>query len=141
MSNWRYSICDPLQAEIIEKGEVSAEDFIRVMETFPWEKELKKLNDAEKSGEKIYYSPSLELENKTNKHGISVSIIGTPDNYDFMVFYKRPKVIIEGGFFKKKEVLKEGYVSDRNGITLEEVHMIFEGLLEEDYNWLEENIG
>lgn len=130
MSNWRYSICDPLKPEVIEKGEISAEGFIRVMEQFPWEDELKKLNEAERSGKKIYFSPSLELENTVNNHGVTASAVGAPDDYSFMVFYKRPKA--QGDLYN---------VSDRDGISLEEVQMIFEGLLEEDYSWLEENIG
>ena len=132
MSNWRYSICDPLKPEILDKGEVSAEAFIRVMEQFPWEEELKKLNEAEKNGKKIYFSPSLELENTVKNHGVTASAVGTPDDYSFMVFYKRPKANSAQGLYN---------VSDRDGISLEEVHMIFEGLLEEDYSWLEENLG
>lgn len=87
---FRYSICEPLNPEIVEKGSISANQILRVFQSFPWQDYLQQMADV---GEhEIQYSPSLEFENLVNRNGITVSAIGTPDEYEFYLFYQRPKL-------------------------------------------------
>ena len=68
--------------------------------------------------EDIFYSPSLEIENKDTKHGLSISAVGNHDSFEFYIFYKRPKIVKT--FFGLKEKIKNGYLSDKTGQTKQE---------------------
>ncbi|MGH1338644.1 MAG: hypothetical protein ACRBFS_21200 [Aureispira sp.] len=86
---FRYSICTPLNPAIIEKGDIAKEDIMKTLEAFPWQMYLLQMTTVSDASE-IYYSPSLEFENKANQHGILASAVGAPDQYEFYIFYKKP---------------------------------------------------
>ncbi|MNL59234.1 hypothetical protein D3C87_1829420 [compost metagenome] len=59
-----------------------------IFEKFPWKSHLEEMENSKN----IFYSPSIEFENLSNKNGLAISAVGNPDKYDFYVFYKRPKL-------------------------------------------------
>lgn len=94
-NQFRYSICEPLNPEIIEKGDIAQEDIISTLSAFPWKEYLIEMNGAEKE-EDIHYSPSLEFENKTTQQGMTISAVGDPNNFEFYIFYKTFTKAAEG---------------------------------------------
>ncbi|MGH1338643.1 MAG: hypothetical protein ACRBFS_21195 [Aureispira sp.] len=127
---FRYSICEPLNPTIVEKGKIEQEEIIATLEAFPWESYLLEMNQAEQAA--IHYSPSLEFENQTNEQGLSISAVGTPEEYEFYIFYKRPKALLESG------VVDKDYWSDLTGQTLEDAKIYLEALMKDDQVYLEE---
>ncbi|WP_303922888.1 hypothetical protein [Draconibacterium sediminis] len=71
--NFRASFCDPFKPDIIEIGKIEQEKILETFHKIPWSDYLAKMETAKQS--EIYYSPSLEIENKDNKNGLSVSAI------------------------------------------------------------------
>ncbi|WP_152537460.1 hypothetical protein [Aquimarina pacifica] len=86
-SKLKYSESHPLKAGLINEKLLSKQEFIKKFEEFPWEKLLEEQLNA--NDENIHNSPSLNIENN-EETGISVSIVGELDNYEFYVCYKRP---------------------------------------------------
>lgn len=66
--DFKASFCDPFQKEIIELGTISKESIFNKFENTSWAELLRKMSNA--SEDEIYYSPSIEIENKDNKHGL-----------------------------------------------------------------------
>lgn len=91
MSNLKlkYSESHPLKAGLINEKLLSKEEFIKKYKNFPWEALLKEQLNAENKNENIHCSPSLNVKNNDG-NGISVSIVGELNNYEFYVCYKRP---------------------------------------------------
>ncbi len=86
-SKLKYSESHPLNAELVNESLLSKEEFIKKYENFPWEELLKnQLNTEDKN---IHCSPSINVENNDG-NGISVSIVGELNDYEFYVCYKRP---------------------------------------------------
>ena len=138
MNQFRYSICEPLNPEIIEKGTIDKNQIVALFKNYDWEDFLKQ---AEKAMEKdIYYSPSLEFENLITKHGLCFSAIGAPNNPEFLVFYKRPKKVKKWfGFGKEK--LNEHYMSELNATqTIEEATVYLQALIDNRLDYLDDKI-
>ena len=135
--NFRASFCDPFEPEIIELGTIEKDKVIEKFETTPWTDFLRRMESA-KEGE-IYYSPSLEIENSDTGHGLSISAVGYANNYEFYIFYKRPKKIKI--FFGLKEKINNGYVSDKTGQTKQDAIDCLNALLRNDTEYLESKIG
>ncbi len=57
--------------------------------------------DDEEEEEEIYDSHSLEIEDEDNFTSLSISALGAPEDYDFIVTYGRPKIKKILGLFKK----------------------------------------
>jgi len=131
MSEFRYSICEPNNPNIIEKGKIDSSEIMKIFTEFPWEKyleEMEKIKD-------IYFSPSLEFENLNNKNGLSISAIGKPNEYMFYVFFKRPKM--KKTWFGLSEKMDNNFTSellDQNKNTTIE---ILEALIENNLSSLE----
>ena len=132
-SGFRYSLCEPLNPNIIEKGSVNKGEIIKTFEEFPWNKYLTELINANEN--EIHYSPSLEFENKSNKNGITASAVGDPGNFEFYIFYKRPKK--KKQLFGLIEKMDENYLSDLTGQTEKDVIDCLNALINEDSNFLE----
>ena len=130
-TNFRYSICEPLNPNIIEKGNISKEEVIKIFEAFPWNKYLLDLL----SGNEIYHSPSLEFENTENRNGITISAVGEPENFEFYIFYKRPKEIKY--FFGLMSSTNENYTSDLTDQNEKDVIECLVPLVNEDSSFLE----
>ncbi len=86
-SKLKYSESHPLKAGLMNEKLISKQEFIKKFEEFPWEKLLEKQLNAK--DENIHNSPSLNIENNEG-NGISVSIVGELNDYEFYVCYKRP---------------------------------------------------
>ena len=135
--NFRASFCDPFKPEIIELGDIEKNKVIDKFENIPWTDFLRKMETA-KEGE-IFYSPSFEIENKDSKHGLSISAVGDPNQYEFYIFYKRPKTVKK--FLGLKEKINESYTSDKTGQTKQDALDCLNALLRNDTEYLANKIG
>jgi hypothetical protein len=134
MANYRWSICEPDQPTVIEKGLILKEDLMAAFENFPWMGYLRQMEGMKESD--IHYSPSLEFENLDTKQDVVFSIAGNEVNNEFYVFYKRPKTIKTFFGLSKKEV--DGYMTDITGQTKEDALHILTAFLNNDTDYLGE---
>jgi hypothetical protein len=131
--NFRASFCDPFKPDIIELGSIEKE---KIMETFnqvPWTEYLAKMKIAKESD--IHYSPSLEIENKDNKNGLSVSAV---DGAEWYIFFKRPKLVKR--FFGLIEKMDDNFLTDIQGQSEKDVRDCLDALIRNDLRFLEEKI-
>jgi len=135
--SFRASFCDPFKKDIIELGDISKDDVLDKFEQTPWNDFLNKMASAKQ--DEIYYSPSLEIENKETKHGLAISAVGDPNNFEFYIFYKRPKKV--KSFFGLKETIKDDYITDKTGQTKQDVLDCLNALLRNDTAYLANKIG
>jgi len=124
------SFCDPLKKDIVEMGDIAKDKVFEIFEDIKWNSYLSKMKDVR--DEDIYFSPSFEIENKENKNGLSISAVGEPDNFEFYIFYKRPKMI--KSFFGLLKKMKEDFLTDVTGQTKKDA------LLKNDADFLETKI-
>lgn len=133
MIEFRHSICEPLNPKIIEKGSINKNEIISSFLSFPWNKYLEQMENAKER--EIYYSPSLEIENKRNKNGLAISAVGQPNKYEFYIFFKRPKLRKQFlGLYKKMD---NSYVSDLTRQTKKDVLDCLNALIENNLEFLE----
>lgn len=135
--NFRASFCDPFQKDIIELGTISNDSVLDKFEKTPWADILRQMSHARE--DEIHYSPSLEIENKDNKHGLAISAVGDPDNFEFYIFYKRPKNV--KSFFGLRKKTDENYTTDKTGQTKQDVLDCLNALLKNDTEFLANKIG
>ena len=135
--NFRASFCDPFQKEIIELGSISKDSILDKFEKTPWADLLQQMSNAKE--DEIHYSPSLEIENKENKHGLVISAVGDPDNFEFYIFYKRPKNV--KSFFGLMEKVNENYTTDKTGQTKQDALDCLNALIKNDTEFLASKIG
>lgn len=134
---FKYSICDPLKKEPIEMGDIDQGQIISILDRFPWAAMLEKMNGV--SGDQIHFSPSIEFENKTSRHGLSISIVDGEHGNEFYIFYKRPKTIVKlFGLIKRHD---DNYVSDRTGQTIDDVRAAVTALIHNDLGTLDRRWG
>jgi hypothetical protein len=105
---YKWSICDPLIEDVIEKGKINKDDIMSTFTNFPWEEMLKKLAGAKQ--EDICFSPSLEFRDEKNGRGITFSAVEENSGYCFYVFFKRPETVSK--LFGMRKVENPDYVSD-----------------------------
>ena len=134
---FRASFCDPLRPDIIEIGDISQDTIIDHFEKINWNDYLQKMANAKQN--EIYYSPSFEVENKESKNGLAISAIGDSNNYEFYIFYKRPKSI--KSFFGLKEKVNENYSTDIQGQTKNDALDCLKALLKNDTAYLASKVG
>jgi len=131
--NFRASFCDPFKPDIIEIGYISKNEIMETFDKIPWTEYLAKMKTAKQS--EIHYSPSLEIENKDNRNGLSVSAV---DGTEWYIFYERPKLVKR--FFGLVEKLDNNYLTDIQGQTENDVRICLEALIKNDLKFLEEKI-
>ena len=85
MTEFRYSVCEPLNPKVIEKGMIAPDCVIGLFNDFQWGYYLKQIEVAETRKMDIYFSPSLEVENKANKNGLTISAVGDPEDPEFYI--------------------------------------------------------
>ena len=134
---FRASFCDPLKPDIIELGDISQDTIIDHFEKINWNDYLQKMAIANQ--DEIYYSPSFEVENKESKNGLAISAVGDPNNYEFYIFYKRPKNV--KSFFGLKEKVNENYSTEIQGQTKNDVLDCLKALLRNDTVYLANKVG
>lgn len=131
--NFRASFCDPFKPDVIEIGTIEKEKIIETFEKMPWNELLKKMETAKEN--EIYYSPSLEVENKDNKNGIIVSAV---DGKEWYIFFKRPKMVKK--LFGLIEKMDENYITEITGQTEKDAKDCLIALINNDLNFLEAKI-
>ncbi len=131
--SFRASFCDPFKSDIIELGEIRKDKIMEYFESIPWSEFLEKMKNTKEKD--IHYSPSLEIENKENKNGLSVS---TVDGKEWYIFFKRPKMVKK--FFGLSEKMDDDYLSDITGLNIVDVRKCLNALIDGDLNFLEEII-
>lgn len=131
MSQFRYSICEPTNPKIIEKGKIDSSQILEIVENFPWKLHLEEIEKVKD----VYYSPSLEFENLRNTNGLSISAVGTPDKYEFYVFYKRSK--IQKTWFGLSEKLNNNFTSDLLDQSKEKTIELLKAFIDNNLSFLE----
>ena len=130
---FRASFCNPFRKNIIELGTIQKEKVIEKFHSIEWKDYLKRMDSANK--DEIYYSPSLEVENMTNKNGLSISIV---DDNNWYIFYKRPKR--EKVFFGLFEKMNENYLTEITEQREKDAIDCLNALLRNDLEFLERKI-
>ena len=133
---FRASFCGPVSPEITELGDISQFEIINKFESVAWDDYLRKMQGM--TEEEIHYSPSLEIENKETKHGLAISAVGDPGNYEFYIFYKRPKKVKTLGLISRTD---NNYMTDKTGQTKQDVIDCLNALIRDDTDFLANKIG
>ena len=132
--NFRHTICDPLQPNILKVGKVKRSRLVELFEAHPWEVELAKTLGV--SEEEVHYAPSIEFENVVTNRGMVVSAVGEPDDHRFHVFYKRPKERrLLFGLIKQ---IDREYTTELQDRSREETKVLLQALVERNWILLEE---
>lgn len=131
--NFRASFCDPFKPDIIEMGDIEKDKIMETFEKIPWNKLLDEMKTKKES--EIHYSPSLEIENKDNKNGLSVSAV---DGKEWYIFFKRPKMVKK--FFGLTVKMNNDYLTDITGQTENDVKECLIALINNDLEFLERKI-
>ena len=134
--NFHATFCAPLQPDIIDLGNIEKENVVSEFQNISWNKYLEAMKG--KPDNEIYYSPSFEFENTENNNSLSISAVGEPENFEFYIFYKRPKTVKSFWGFSQKEV-KE-YLTDVTGQTNEDALNCIKALINNDLEFLERKI-
>lgn len=87
----------------------------------------------------IYFSPSVEFENKASRHGLSISIVENEKENEFYIFFKRPKMVTK--LFGLMKNLDDNFTSDRTGQTAKDVRDAVSALIHDDIETLEKRWG
>lgn len=130
---FRASFCDPFKPDVIELGEINQEEIMENFENIPWNDLLEKMRKVDPN--EIHYSPSLEIENKTNNNGLSVSAV---DETEWYIFFKRPKMVKK--WFGLVEKMDQNYLTHVTGQTIEDVKKSLDALIKNDLEYLESRI-
>jgi hypothetical protein len=130
---YHWSICEPDNPAVIEKGLIQKEDILQTFIEFPWMDRLRKI--AAMKDEEVCFSPSLEFVNKDAKQGVTFSIVGDENENEFYFFYKRPKTV--SSFFGLSKKYVEGYLSDKTGLTKEDAVNILREFINYNFEYLE----
>ena len=99
---YKWSICDPLIEDVIEKGKINKYDIESKFSEYPWEEMLAKLSG--KKMEEIHFSPSLEFRDEKRGRSITFSAVENDNGYCFYIFFKRPETVSKlFGLIKKED--------------------------------------
>ena len=130
---YKWTICEPLLPDIVEKGVIEKEKLVSTFESFPWNEMLLKMDNAQQS--EIQYSPSLEVISEPDKKSITFSSVRTDDGYCFYVFFKRSKKVKKWfGFVEKTD---PEYFSDVLDYTKESAIELLRQFVAGDFHKLE----
>ncbi len=133
---FKATFCDPFKKDIIVLGEIEQNAVIDSFINIPWEKYLNDMTNT--PDDKIYYSPSLGIENTANNSSLEISAVDDGTRMVFYVFYQRPKMVTKF-FGLKKEMIKD-YISNITDQNKENVIMYLEALLNNNLELLESRI-
>lgn len=135
----RYNLtfCNPLKKDIIELGKAEQYEVVDIFNKTKWEDFLQSMEGKKES--EIFYSPSFEVENPDNKNSVSISAVGKSSDYEFYIFYKRPKMV-KGFLGLGAPKLKEGYNSMITGQSAQDVIECIEALINNNLDFLERKI-
>ena len=128
--------CDPIVKDIIDLGFISQEQIIDTFNGIDWDKHLNSIKNVPE--DKIFYSPSFEIENLDNENGLAISAVGDAGNYKFYVFYKRPKTVKK--LFGLTSKFDKGYLTDVTGQNKSDVIKLLTALVKNDLDLLDREI-
>lgn len=132
MPTYRWTICEPDNPNIIEKGSIQKEAIMETFKEFPWIDRLCKVTSMKEDD--VCFSPSLEFENIETKQGVSISIVGAEEKYEFYIFYKRPSIIKMFGLFKRHV---DNHLSDITGQTKQDAIQFLTAFVNNDTDFME----
>ena len=133
--NFRGSFCHPLHKKVIDLGDIPVNKIIETFQKTDWKNYLEM---CEADPDHVEYSPSLEIENKDNKNGITLSAVGDPNNFEFYIFYQRPKEVKR--FFGLSKSIDEKYMTDITGQNEQDALSCLNALIAGNLDFLEEKI-
>ena len=110
MMEFKAFFFDPIEAALIELGYIAQDTIIDTFEKIDWNDYLQKSKNAKI--DEIYYHPTFEVEHNKSKNGLSISVIGEPNNYAFKITYKRPQKV--KSIFEQKNSLKSIVIAGRD---------------------------
>ncbi|MCD8102050.1 MAG: hypothetical protein LUE26_05690 [Alistipes sp.] len=134
---FRASFCDPFRSDIIELGEIRKNEIIDRFRSIDWKDYLDRMSRARES--EIHFSPSLEIENTGNRHGLSVSAVDEgKGTLEFYIFYKRPEN--RSKLFGLVKYTDENYTTSVTGQSSEDVIACLTALIEGNLEMLREKV-
>ncbi|MGZ3932031.1 MAG: hypothetical protein ACXVP0_11860 [Bacteroidia bacterium] len=133
---FKASFCDPLNPKIIELGEIGKDKIIELFSKIAWGDFLEKMKD--KTDEELFFSPSLEIHCTDTENGLSISAVGEPENFEFYIFYKRPKTLSK--LFGLSKTIQNDFLTEIDGQTEDDVTDCLNALIRNDLAFLEEKI-
>ncbi len=133
---FKLSFCDPFQKEITELGEITSNEVIESFQKIPWTDFLKRMEMVPPSD--IHYSPSYEIKNMDNNNGLSISAVGSLADFEFYIFYKRPKLVKK--FFGLIKAMNNEYLTDITGQTEKDALDCLNALRTNDLDFLENKV-
>jgi hypothetical protein len=83
---FRFTICDPLIRDVIDKGTLPKDGVLPAFRDFRWSDMLAKMRTAKESD--ICFSPSVEFTNLHDGHSFVASIVEAKSETVFYLFYK-----------------------------------------------------
>lgn len=128
---FKVSFCNPLQSEIVTVGALAPEQVLEHLHELNWAQYLDSMQGV--AQESIYYSPSLCIEEMNGAYGLECTAVGESSDYEFYIFYKRPKVI--------NGKLDDAYVSDLLEQTMADAERLLQLLFTNSYEALEEEFS
>jgi hypothetical protein len=131
--SFRASIANPFNPEFTELGPLTPAQIINTFASTPWNNLIAQI--AASNNREIFHSPSLEVENTSNKNSLCLSAI---DEQEWLIFYKRPKLIVKRSLFGKKEVMDENYMSEKTVQGVDEALRCLQALLDGRLDMLEQ---
>jgi hypothetical protein len=134
--NFVVAFYDPFKPYIVQLGEMEQVKVIDTFQNIPWEKFLSKMEG--KKPNEIYYSPSLDIENKEDKRLLTVSIVGKPAAFEYYIFYRRAKTVKTFFGLAKKE--KQNYMTEIRNQTYTNALNCLNAFLKNDTDFLENKI-
>ena len=133
---FKHSFCDPFKEDIIVLEDLPAEKIAAAFDQVPWATYLQKMEAADERD--IHFAPSFEIENKETGHGLSISAVGSAWDFEFYIFYTRPKRLKK--FFGLISYMDENYVTDITGQTAKDAKQCLDALGTGDINFLENKV-
>ncbi len=127
------SFGNPFQKEVVDLGVMERHKIVEKFNSIDWNDYLKRMELADES--EIYYSPSFEVVNTADTHGLAFYATGKNEWY---VFYKRPKRVKV--FFGLFERLNENYLTETEEQTKQDVINYLNALLDNNLEFLEEKL-
>lgn len=133
--SYTYSICHP-EKEEIEYHSVSLDKkgVLEVVTNYVWDEKLDTLEELPEDD--IFYSPSLDFTNTSNKHSFCLTAMRNKNKeLEFSLWYNRKvKYKVLFGLFGKKEKMQ---VVDKWGFDKKDAVEYLKIFLDEEYRELE----
>ncbi len=129
---YKWTVCDPLEKDVIEKGVIEKNKILETFVNYPWKDELNKRPSFD--GEP-FFSPTLEFIDTKNCQAIAFSVVDDFNGLSFYLFYKRPQKVKK--WFGLVSKYDPEYVSDLLDQDFNSAKEILEQFLNQKFQELE----